>query len=181
MHLAEARSDTALRWAPTARPFTRCRPCRQARRLCCRASATPAFGQSFSQLEEATSALRKAPFSEKYEYSKDVLAAMSALKEAGALRLWGSAASVERRNVVLWELKRVGIKEPSVIGVSSIRAAPAYVSLVRGSAGHAQQLYSARSHAVGHSHKVSTQGCTLLLSGPVRSGTKRAGRSSAVC
>ncbi len=167
VHLAGARGTTASLRAPTARPFTRCRPCRQARRLCCRASATPALGQSFSQLEDAATALRKAPPSEKYEYSKDVLAAMSALKEAGALRLWGSAASVERRNVVLWELKRVGIKEPSVIGVSSIRAAPCTRSRLNGAAqGRRWRQSSARHYAVRHSHTRSSQGCAVLQSAP---------------
>jgi len=164
VHLAGARGTTASLRAPTARPFTRCRPCRQARRLCCRASATPALGQSFSQLEDAATALRKAPPSEKYEYSKDVL---SALKEAGALRLWGSAASVERRNVVLWELKRVGIKEPSVIGVSSIRAAPCTRSRLNGAAqGRRWRQSSARHYAVKHSHTRSSQGCAVLQSAP---------------
>lgn len=82
-----------------------------------------ATDKSFSRLESAALALRNAPPSEKYDFSKDVLDAMTAMKENGALRLWGSACDppVDRRNVFLGELKRVGIKEPSVIGVSSIR------------------------------------------------------------
>ena len=109
------------------RPFTHCRartaPTRT-RKLACRASASAATGSSFSRLEAAALALRQAPPSEKYAFSKDVLDAMVALKQEGALRLWGSASEepIQARPLQLWELKRVGIKEPAAIGVSSIRA-----------------------------------------------------------
>ena len=109
------------------RPFTQCcartAPLRS-RRLACRASASAATDSSFSRLEAAALALRQAPPSEKYEFSKDVLDAMVALKQEGALRLWGSASEepLQARPLQLWELKRVGIKEPAAIGVASIRA-----------------------------------------------------------
>ena len=109
------------------RPFTQCRartaPLRT-HRLACRASASAATGSSFNRLEDAALALRQAPPSEKYAFSKDLLDAMVALKQEGALRLWGSASEepIQARPLQLWELKRVGIKEPAAIGVSSIRA-----------------------------------------------------------
>ena len=54
---------------------------------------------------------------QKFEYSADVLTAMEAMKGSGGLRLWGSAVEgLERQQVELWELRRVGILDPEKIG-----------------------------------------------------------------
>ena len=55
-----------------------------------------------------------------------VLEAMNALKEGGVLKKWNAAAAepFQRRNVFLGELKRVGVLNPSGIGVASIREGP---------------------------------------------------------
>jgi hypothetical protein len=47
---------------------------------------------------------------------------MNALKEAGVLKKWGAALEdpFDRRNVFLGDLKRIGVLNPSGIGVTSI-------------------------------------------------------------
>ena len=48
---------------------------------------------------------------------------MNALKENGVLKKWGAELEepYDRRNVFLGDLKRVGVLNPSGIGVASIR------------------------------------------------------------
>lgn len=60
---------------------------------------------------------------QKYEYSRDILQAMNALKEGGVLQKWGAELEepFDRRNVFLGDLKRVGVLNPSGIGIASIR------------------------------------------------------------
>jgi hypothetical protein len=60
---------------------------------------------------------------QKYAYSGDILQAMNALKEGGVLKKWGAELEkpYDRRNVFLGDLKRVGVLNPSGIGVASIR------------------------------------------------------------
>jgi hypothetical protein len=71
---------------------------------------------------------------QKYEYTSDILAAFISLKEQGAFRKWGVELETppERRNVVLWELKRNGIKVPESIGVPSVRNDAAFLFTVVG-------------------------------------------------
>lgn len=65
---------------------------------------------------------------QKYEYSGDILQAMNALNNGGVLKKWGAELDkpYDRRNVFLGDLKRVGVLNPSGIGVASLRE---YVAL----------------------------------------------------
>ena len=60
---------------------------------------------------------------QKQEASALVLEAMNALKDGGVLKKWNAAGAepFSRRNVFLGDLKRVGVLNPSGIGVASIR------------------------------------------------------------
>lgn len=72
---------------------------------------------------------------QKLEYSADVLAAMNALKEAGAIPKWGSAAAsgtLSRRNVFMGELKQMGIKNPDRMAIPSVRNDAAFLTSVVG-------------------------------------------------
>jgi hypothetical protein len=65
----------------------------------------------------------------KYDASGDVLAAMKALKEAGALPRWGKLVEdgLIRRNVFLGDLKQVGIKNPESVAIPSVRNDAAFL------------------------------------------------------
>lgn len=56
---------------------------------------------------------------------------MNALKEGGVLKKWGAGLEepYDRRNVFLGDLKRVGVLNPSGIGVASIRKSPPHFIL----------------------------------------------------
>ena len=71
------------------------------------------------------------PCAEKYDYTADVKTAMEVLRKEGAAPKWGKEAGLERRNVFLGELKRVGVQDPSKIGVVSVRKAVAAPSQAR--------------------------------------------------
>ncbi|EIE27406.1 hypothetical protein COCSUDRAFT_52156 [Coccomyxa subellipsoidea C-169] len=88
----------------------------------------------YNALETAALELRRAPPSLKYEYSGDILQAMNALKEGGVLKKWGAGLEepYDRRNVFLGDLKRVGVLNPSGIGVASIRNDKAFLFSVVG-------------------------------------------------
>ena len=68
------------------------------------------------------------------EFTEDIMNAMEALSKDGAIPKWGSGMQeVSRRNVFIGELKRVGIKNPEVIGKPSVRNDAAFlISLVGG-------------------------------------------------
>ena len=77
----------------------------------------------YGKLADAEMEVRRAPPSEKQDASAAVLEAMTGLKEGGLLKKWGAELEepFSRRNVFLGELKRVGVLNPSAIGVASIR------------------------------------------------------------
>merc|ERR1719383_1223376 len=61
----------------------------------------------------------------------DVRKALTALSEAGLVPMFGSAAgSLQRRNVFLGELKRVGIKDPESLATPSVRNDAAFLVTV---------------------------------------------------
>lgn len=78
--------------------------------------------------------LRGDSFSQKQEASGDILRAMTSLKEAGVLKKWGAALEepFDRRNVFLGDLKRVGVLNPSGIGIASISMLHALYQVAKG-------------------------------------------------
>lgn len=71
---------------------------------------------------------------QKILYTGDVLTAFKALKEGGQLKKWGAGLDPppERRNIALWELKRVGVKSPEAVGTPSTRNDAAFLFTVVG-------------------------------------------------
>ena len=92
-------------------------------RVTAAASVTQGPKELYGKLAEAEMEVRRAPPSEKQDASAAVLQAMTGLKEGGLLQKWGAELEepFSRRNVFLGELKRVGVLNPSAIGVASIR------------------------------------------------------------
>lgn len=88
-------------------------------------------------LDDVAAARAKAPPSEKLAYAEDVKAALAALKDAGATPKFGLAkadGSLVRRNIMLGELRQVGIKNPEKVAVPSVRNDAAFlVTTVLGS------------------------------------------------
>mmetsp|Transcript_12439 Transcript_12439/g.37406 ORF Transcript_12439/g.37406 Transcript_12439/m.37406 type:complete len:338 (-) Transcript_12439:3-1016(-) len=103
----------------------------QSHRLICSAEARTSqdFAKTFEELSDACEYLKAVPPSEKYNASSDVLEAMKALKESGAIKKWGKIADegVTRRNVFLGELKKVGIKNPEAVATPSVRDDAAFL------------------------------------------------------
>ena len=77
--------------------------------------------QNFQVLEEACREYRRAPPSERQEYSVDILKALEGLKETGAVKKWGSGELPERVNVFQGELKRVGVINTGAIATPTVR------------------------------------------------------------
>ncbi|CAL8463088.1 g2622 [Coccomyxa elongata] len=104
------------------------------RRIVASAAVTQDAKELYEALETAALELRRAPPSLKYEYSGDILQAMNKLKEGGVLKKWGAELEepYDRRNVFLGDLKRVGVLNPSGIGVASIRNDKAFLFTVVG-------------------------------------------------
>eukprot|EP00197_Chlamydomonas_leiostraca_P008890 CAMPEP_0202868502 /NCGR_PEP_ID=MMETSP1391-20130828/10913_1 /ASSEMBLY_ACC=CAM_ASM_000867 /TAXON_ID=1034604 /ORGANISM="Chlamydomonas leiostraca, Strain SAG 11-49" /LENGTH=335 /DNA_ID=CAMNT_0049548681 /DNA_START=69 /DNA_END=1076 /DNA_ORIENTATION=- len=84
------------------------------------------------ELKETYAAYDKAPPSQKFEFSGDVLAAYQAAKAGGALAKWGAwtEAPLARRTVMQGELRQVGIKQPGMIAVPSTRNDAAFLATV---------------------------------------------------
>lgn len=62
------------------------------------------------------------------EYSVDILNAMEALSKSGAAPKWGAGlGQIDRRNVFLGELSRVGIRKSDIIGKPSVRNDAAFL------------------------------------------------------
>lgn len=78
--------------------------------------------------------LKRAPPSEKMEFAKDVAVALKDLGAAGALPKWGSASNppLQRRSILLGELRQVGIKAPDKVAVPTIRNDAAFLLTVVG-------------------------------------------------
>lgn len=76
--------------------------------------------------------LTKHPAVQKQEYSADILKALEAAKEAGALKKWGAAPIPERVNVFQGELKRVGVRTPGAIATPTVRNERAFLVTVVG-------------------------------------------------
>ena len=65
---------------------------------------------------------------QRQEYTIDILNAMETLSKEGAVPKWGSGLQeLDRRNVFIGELSRVGIKKPELIGNPSIRNDAAFL------------------------------------------------------
>jgi hypothetical protein len=81
--------------------------------------ATPPVTELFAELSASCEAQKKAPLSQKLEYSADVLAAFEALKQANAIPKWG-AENLQREGAVVqsFQLKQAGIKNPDQLAVS---------------------------------------------------------------
>jgi hypothetical protein len=86
----------------------------------------------FADLDEAVVAYRKAPPSQKLEFSADVKAAFDALSAAGALPKWGAGTEVlpARRPIMTGELRQMGIKNPEQLAVPSTRNDAAFLTSV---------------------------------------------------
>ncbi len=83
----------------------------------------------------AIHSLKRAPPSEKLLYSADVAAALKDLGAAGALPKWGAALTnppLTRRNVMLGELRQVGIKSPESVARPTVRNDLAFLVTVVG-------------------------------------------------
>ena len=65
---------------------------------------------------------------QKQECSAEIMQAMVALKDGGVAQKWGAALQepLQRRNVFMGELKRVGVLNPQAIGIASISEAPGH-------------------------------------------------------
>lgn len=65
---------------------------------------------------------------QRQEYNIDILNAMEALSKEGNVPKWGGALQdLDRRNVFIGELSRVGIKKPDLIGKPSVRNDAAFL------------------------------------------------------
>lgn len=65
---------------------------------------------------------------QRQEYNIDILNAMEALSKEGAVPKWGCGLQdLDRRNVFIGELSRVGIKKPDLIGKPSVRNDAAFL------------------------------------------------------
>lgn len=65
---------------------------------------------------------------QRQEYTIDILNAMEALSKEGAVPKWGCGLQdLDRRNVFIGELSRVGIKKPNLIGTPSVRNDAAFL------------------------------------------------------
>lgn len=90
--------------------------------------ATASKSGLFDKLGDVCTEMNKAPPSVRQEYTSDILNAMEALDKEGAVPKWGaSLQQVSRRNVFIGELRRVGIKNPEVIGTPSARNDAAFL------------------------------------------------------
>lgn len=82
-------------------------------------------------LDEAYNKFKKAPLSQRLDFSGDVLAAFQDAKNSGHLPKWGSVnLNYKRRNVMQGELRQVGIKKPEVIAIPSVRNDAAFLATV---------------------------------------------------
>lgn len=82
----------------------------------------------FKRLGQVCQEMSKAPPSVRQEYTIDILNAMEALSKEGAVPKWGSGLQdLERRNVFIGELSRLGIKKPDLIGKPSVRNDAAFL------------------------------------------------------
>lgn len=90
----------------------------------------------FSTLDATADALRRAPISEKFEFSKEVAGAVRALGAAGALPTWGAARKdaslLTRRTIGLGDLRMIGIKAPEQIAIPGVRNDLAFLTTVVG-------------------------------------------------
>lgn len=103
--------------------------------LAARAAATTATTSLFTTLDEVASARARAPPSEKLAFGEDVKRALTALGDAGALPKWGSAVSdgpLTSRNIMLGELRQVGIKDPEAVARPTVRNDAAFLATVVG-------------------------------------------------
>jgi hypothetical protein len=71
---------------------------------------------------------------QKQKETAEVLKEYESLQEAGAVKKWGVSAgdALSRRNVSMGELKMVGIKDPGMIAVASVRNDMAFLVTVVG-------------------------------------------------
>ena len=90
----------------------------------------------FATLDATADALRRAPLSEKFEFSKEVAGAVRALGAAGALPTWGAAREdaslLTRRTIGLGDLRMIGIKAPEQIAIPGVRNDLAFLTTVVG-------------------------------------------------
>ena len=90
----------------------------------------------FATLDATADALRRAPISEKFEFSKEVAGAVRALGAAGALPTWGAARKdaslLTRRTIGLGDLRMMGIKAPEQIAIPGVRNDLAFLVTVVG-------------------------------------------------
>lgn len=103
----------ALRALPATRRFA----------VRCSAAETAAAPVRFTDLDETCLAYKKAPLSQKLEFSADVKSTYEALKAAGELPKWGAALEMvpARRNILPGELRQMGIKQPDKMAIPSNR------------------------------------------------------------
>ncbi|GFR49334.1 hypothetical protein Agub_g11362 [Astrephomene gubernaculifera] len=89
----------------------------------------------YAELDTACINLRRAPPSMRLTFSGPVKEAYEQLAAAGVARKWGCGVSeaLRRRNVMLGELRQLGIKNPDKIAVPSVRNDAAFLFSVVGS------------------------------------------------
>ena len=105
---------------PVARPRARTQPLR-----------ATSSASLWAGLDDVAAARAKAPPSEKLAYGEDVKAALAALSAENAIPKFGSAradGSLTRRNIMLGELRQVGIKDPEKVAVPSVRNDAAFLA-----------------------------------------------------
>lgn len=96
--------------------------------------ATVDAGALYTDLDSACDTLRRAPYSQRLQFTGGVLEAYQALKAGGVAAKWGSSQTdaLRRRNVMVGELRQVGIKTPDKIAIPSIRNDAAFLVTVVG-------------------------------------------------
>ncbi|DBA82037.1 TPA: hypothetical protein ACH3X1_007733 [Trebouxia sp. C0004] len=111
----------------------RCRPFRIRYSVSPEACASGSQTDLFAKLGQVCTEMNQAPPSVRKEYSVDIKNAMEALSKDGATPKWGCGlAQLERRNVFIGELSRVGIKKPDLIGKPSVRNDAAFLTTLVG-------------------------------------------------
>lgn len=108
-------------------------------------AAAPSTQELYAELDAICDDYTRVPVALKQEVSAEVLTTMKKLRGAGALRKFGTAAAdlAPRRNVLLGELRLVGVKAPEAVGKPSVRNDAAFLVTTVGSSSLAAVLCGA--------------------------------------
>ncbi|KAK9853131.1 hypothetical protein WJX84_007348 [Apatococcus fuscideae] len=109
----------------------RVQPCRAASSASQASLAEPA---AYEKLKEVYDYLQSLPPSDRQGASNEILTTLNSLKKDGKLQKFGKRLEerVDRRNVFMGELRRVGVKVPDSIGKLSVRNDAAFLITVVG-------------------------------------------------